>query len=295
MEFYSQYILWGWRGVGEDRMTRLHEEFLSIGGRRGRSLWNVNTLIKQYFHRCCWWWPIPLPYQTFWMNIFWDLHIKFKKTGMMGIMMRMLWWIWVNPVGGLNIKSRGGWSASHICTACYTALLKLHTNWHYVDHNLISHYTLHNTQQRPLWWGYNAERMLIWGQITPKLAPDLTAMPTALYVPRAMLSVYFNRLCSAWCSKGTTQTRGQEQSGQWLVGTYQAFSPRSTHLHLGQRRQHNSAIQIRDSSFTWSKMWMHTAAQCGVVNWCERSFVRQSPIFLCNLAISPSCAVCGAR
>ena len=110
-----------------------------------------------------------------------------------------------------------------------------------------------------------------------------------------MLSVYFNRLCSAWCSKGTTQTRGQEQSGQWLVGTYQAFSPRSTHLHLGQRRQHNSAIQRRDSSFTWSKMWMHTAAQCGVVNWCERSFVRQSPIFLCNLAISPSCAVCGAR
>ena len=137
--------------------------------------------------------------------------------------------------------------------------------------------------------------MLIWGQITPKLAPDLTAMPTALYVPRAMLSVYFNRLCSAWCSKGTTQTRGQEQSGQWLVGTYQAFSPRSTHLHLGQRRQHNSAIQRRDSSFTWSKMWMHTAAQCGVVNWCERSFVRQSPIFLCNLAISPSCAVCSVQ
>ena len=31
MEFYSQYILWGWQGVGEDRMTRLHEEFLSIG------------------------------------------------------------------------------------------------------------------------------------------------------------------------------------------------------------------------------------------------------------------------
>ena len=213
----------------------------------------------------------------------------------MGIMMLMLWWLWVNPVGGLSIKSRGGWSASHICTACYTALLKLHTNWHYVDHDLISHYTLHNTQQRPLWWGYNAERMLIWGQITPKLAPDLTAMPTALYVPRAMLSVYFNRLCSAWCSKGTTQTRGQEQSGQWLVGTYQAFSPRSTHLHLGQRRQHNSAIQRRDSSFTWSKMWMHTAAQCGVVNWCERSFVRQSPIFLCNLAISPSCTVFGAR
>ena len=212
----------------------------------------------------------------------------------MGIMMLMLWWLWVNPVGGLNIKSRGGWSASHICTACYTALLKLHTNWHYVDHNLISHYTLHNTQQRPLWWGYNAERMLIWGQITPKLAPDLTAMPTALYVPRAMLSVYFNRLCSAWCSKGTTQTRGQEQSGQWLVGTYQAFSPRSTHLHLGQRRQHNSAIQRRDSSFTWSKMWMHTA-QRGALSWCEHSFVRQSPIFLCNLAISPSCAVCDAR
>ena len=124
------------------------------------------------------------------MNIFWDLHIKLKKTGMMGTMMLMLSWLWVNPVGGLSIKSRGGWSASHICTACYTALLKLHTNWHYVDHNLISHYTLHNTQQRPLWWGYNAERMLIWGQITPKLAPDLTAMPTALYVPRAMLSVY---------------------------------------------------------------------------------------------------------
>ena len=110
--------------------------------------------------------------------------------------------------------------------------------------------------------------MLIWGQITPKLAPDLTAMPTALYVPRAMLSVYFNRLCSAWCSKGTTQTRGQEQSGQWLVGTYQAFSPRSTHLHLGQRRQHNSAIQRRDSSFTWSKMWMHTA-QRGALSLCE--------------------------
>ena len=84
-------------------------------------------------------------------------------------------------------------------------------------------------------WGYNAERMLIWGQITPKLPPDLT--------------VRCHHLCMyhTHCRVGKGDHPGVRRvaSGKWAASRlFPSEAPICTSTLGSRLGQHKNTIQI---------------------------------------------------
>ena len=84
-------------------------------------------------------------------------------------------------------------------------------------------------------WGYNAERMLIWGQITPKLPPDLTV--------RCHHLCMYHTHCRV--GKGDHPARRRVASGKWAASRlFPSEAPICTSTLGSRLSQHKNTIQI---------------------------------------------------